>query len=82
MFNKSKNRKRCLFTLYLIVLGNKIKQNISGEKHLDKSPHTKDVEKVSMTNKINRNFSLRSILKNSKKINNIKNLIEENIPIK
>ena len=66
----------------MIVLGNKIKQNTSGEKHLDKSPHTKDVEKVTLTNKINRNFSLRSILKNSKKINNIKNLIEENIPIK
>ena len=45
-FKINRIKKMCLNEKDFITSGNKIKQKISGEKHLDKSPQTKDVDRV------------------------------------
>ena len=72
----------CLNEKDFITSGNKIKQKISGEKHLDKSPQTKDVDRVRTIKRRYNNFSLQLNLKNKKISKNRKNFKVENIPIK
>ena len=63
------------------ISGNNIMQKSSGEKHLEISPQTKEVDIVNTINNINNHFCLKFIRKNIIGNKNVRNLREENTPM-